>query len=102
MPVRYPERTFSPGGQRRGPWLQAEHHRDTAAQFRVLADIEPSDSLRQRLQRLAERHDDDLRAIAVYLKGLPQREEAPKRVADSDPEMRAGSAIFADRCGACH
>ena len=41
----------------RGPRAQAEHHRDIAAQFRALADIEPSDSLRQRLQRLAERND---------------------------------------------
>jgi hypothetical protein len=47
------------------PRLQAAHHRDMAAQFRALAHIEPSDSLRQRLQRLAERHDGlaaDLRA----------------------------------------
>jgi hypothetical protein len=39
------------------PRIKAARHRDTAAQFRALADIEPSDSLRQRLQRLAERHD---------------------------------------------
>jgi hypothetical protein len=39
------------------PRLQAAHHRDVAAQFRALADIEPSDSLRERLHRLAERHD---------------------------------------------
>ena len=41
----------------RGAQPQAEHHRDIAAQFRTLADIEPSGSLRQRLQRLAKRHD---------------------------------------------
>jgi len=41
----------------RGHLLQAADHRDAAAEFRALADIEPSDSLRQRLQRLAERHD---------------------------------------------
>jgi len=31
----------------------ADHHRDVAAQFRSLAAIEPSDSLRQYLQRIA-------------------------------------------------
>jgi hypothetical protein len=40
------------------PRLQAAHHRDVAAQFRALADIEPSDSLRERLHRIAERHGD--------------------------------------------
>jgi hypothetical protein len=39
------------------PWPQAMYHRNLAAEFRALAGIEPSDSLRQRLQRLAERHD---------------------------------------------
>jgi len=46
--------------------------------------------------------DADLRAIAVYLKSLPEREKAPKPVSDSHPSMRAGSAIFADQCAACH
>ena len=36
----------------------ADHHREVAAQFRSLAAIEPSDSLRQHLQRIAERHDE--------------------------------------------
>jgi len=35
----------------------ADHHRDVAAQFRSLAAIEPSDSLREHLQRIAQRHD---------------------------------------------
>ena len=37
---------------------RADHHRDVAAQFRSLAAIEPSDSLRQYLQRIAQRHDE--------------------------------------------
>ena len=37
--------------------LGSAHHRDVAAQFRALADIEPSDSLRDRLYRIAERYD---------------------------------------------
>lgn len=41
----------------RGRRLQATDHREVAAQFRALAEIEPSDSLRWHLQRLAERHD---------------------------------------------
>src|SRR5438105_13935682 len=36
----------------------ADHHRDVAAQFRSLAAIKPSDSLRQYLQRIAQRHDE--------------------------------------------
>jgi len=40
------------------PQLQAVNHRDVAAQFRSLAAIEPSPSLRDRLQRIAERHDE--------------------------------------------
>jgi len=37
---------------------RADDHRDVAAQFRSLAAIEPSDSLRQYLQRIAQRHDE--------------------------------------------
>ena len=48
---RLTERTVARGR------LQAERHRDIAAQFCALADIESLDSLRQRLQRLVERHD---------------------------------------------
>jgi hypothetical protein len=40
------------------PRLQAVNHRDVAAQFRSLAAIEPLPSLRDRLQRIAERHDE--------------------------------------------
>ena len=36
----------------------ADHHRDVAAQFRSLAAIEPSDSLREHLQRITQRHDE--------------------------------------------
>jgi mono/diheme cytochrome c family protein len=47
-------------------------------------------------------HDEDLRAIATYLKSLPGQGEAPKPLAGTDPAMRAGKAIFADQCNACH
>jgi mono/diheme cytochrome c family protein len=47
--------------------------------------------------------DDDLRAMAVYLKerGAAGR-SAPAAIAASDPRMQAGAAIFNDTCGACH
>jgi mono/diheme cytochrome c family protein len=74
-------------------YLKTGHNRITAAIGPMSEVIVDSTS---------QLHDDDLRAIAVYLKSLPQREEAPQPIADSDTAMRAGSAIFADQCGACH
>ena len=46
--------------------------------------------------------EDDLQAIAEYLKS--QRPSAPARsaIAASDPQMKAGEAIYQDRCSACH
>jgi len=37
--------------------LRAQHCREVAAHFRSLADIEPAESLRRQLARLAARHD---------------------------------------------
>ena len=46
---------------------------------------------------------EDLRAVAVYLKDQPAAAaEAPKPVAADDPVMKAGQAIYADACAACH
>ncbi len=48
-------------------------------------------------------HDDDLKAIATYLKDLPAPQQpASVAVARSDPAMRSGEAIYADECSACH
>src|SRR5258707_15522803 len=44
----------------------------------------------------------DLKAIAVYLKSLPGRKEAPKPLPSDDPVMAAGGAIYRDQCSACH
>lgn len=45
--------------------------------------------------------EDDLRAIAVYLKDLEGEERrAPSR--PDDAVMRAGAAIYFDNCSACH
>ena len=46
--------------------------------------------------------DADLKAIAVYLKSLPGRKEAPKPLPSDDPVMAAGGAIYRDQCSACH
>lgn len=48
--------------------------------------------------------DDDLNAIAVYLKdsGAPSESAKPPPVAASNDAMRAGGAIYKDKCAACH
>jgi mono/diheme cytochrome c family protein len=47
--------------------------------------------------------DDDLKAIAAYLKDVPAPRQAPAQaVASADPAMRAGQAIYVDNCSACH
>ena len=47
--------------------------------------------------------DTDLKAIAVYLKSLPgSGEPPPTPVAQNDPQMQAGQAIYRDVCSACH
>src|SRR5207253_1722127 len=47
-------------------------------------------------------NDDDLKAVAVYLKSLPGQKESPERIAANDPAMAAGQAIYRDECSACH
>ena len=44
----------------------------------------------------------DLHAIAVYLKDQPGQAPAPSPLASDAPAMRAGAAIYADQCSACH
>ncbi|MBV9018138.1 MAG: cytochrome c [Alphaproteobacteria bacterium] len=74
-------------------YLKTGHNRITAATGPMSEVVVDSTS---------HLHDDDLRAIAVYLKSLPQGTEPPTPVAESDPAMRAGAAIFTDQCAACH
>ena len=50
----------------------------------------------------AKMTDADLRAIAVYLKDLPGEAAKATPVAASDPSMKAGAAIYAGNCSACH
>ena len=46
--------------------------------------------------------DADVRAIAVYLKGLPPGPPEPKVTPPPQAEMTAGAAIYARACVACH
>jgi mono/diheme cytochrome c family protein len=46
--------------------------------------------------------DTDLAAIAAYLKDLPPLTPKPGGKAPTEAAMRAGEAIFADACAACH
>ena len=47
-------------------------------------------------------NDQDLMAVAVYLKDGAKPAEAAKPLAASEASMVAGQAIYADRCSACH
>lgn len=46
--------------------------------------------------------DEDLLAVAVYLKDGQAEHAAPQAVAADTPAMVTGKAIYADRCSACH
>jgi mono/diheme cytochrome c family protein len=46
--------------------------------------------------------DDDLAAIATYLKSLPGESRKEKSLDPTDQRMVAGQAIFRDVCSACH
>lgn len=46
-------------------------------------------------------HEEDLRAIAIYLKDLEQEEVDPPAAAEQ-AQMDAGAAIYFDNCAACH
>jgi len=46
--------------------------------------------------------DTDVRAMAVYLKDLPPVRREPKVTPPDDAEMKAGQAVYAKLCIACH
>ena len=46
--------------------------------------------------------DDDLKAIATYLKDQPGHSAKPAPVSKENPQMVAGEAIYRDQCAACH
>lgn len=46
--------------------------------------------------------DDDLKAVAVYLKDLDHDHQKPQAMAADDPVMKAGRSVYEDRCSGCH
>ena len=47
--------------------------------------------------------DADLKAIATYLQSVPgSNDKPPVPVAQDDPQMKSGQAIYRDTCSACH
>jgi mono/diheme cytochrome c family protein len=51
----------------------------------------------------SEMNDNDLKAIAVYLKDQPAANEPPQQiVAANDPAMRTGAGLYQSNCVGCH
>jgi mono/diheme cytochrome c family protein len=74
-------------------YLKTGHNRITAATGPMAEAIDLSTS------RMT---DDDVNAIATYLKSLPGDGKAQTAMAASTPEMTAGGSIYRDQCSACH
>jgi mono/diheme cytochrome c family protein len=84
-----------------GPWsaddivayLKTGHNRITAATGPMAEEIEHSTS---------KLKDEDLAAMAAYLKSLPGSADSPAPLNADDPAMVAGQAIYRDQCAGCH
>jgi mono/diheme cytochrome c family protein len=74
-------------------YLKTGHNRSTAATGPMAEAVDLSTS---------KMTDDDVKAIATYLKSLPGNEKPQMPMAASAPEMTAGGAIYHDQCSACH
>ena len=75
-------------------YLKTGHNQTAAASGPMAEEVTNSSS------KMTEA---DLRAVAVYLKDQPGAgERAPAALAASEPAMKAGAAIYADECSACH
>ena len=74
-------------------YLRTGHNRQAAASGPMAEVVDLS------LSRLSE---DDLHAIAVYLKAQPGQGDGVPPVGPDTPAMRAGAAIYGDSCGSCH
>jgi mono/diheme cytochrome c family protein len=74
-------------------YLKTGHNRVTAATGPMAEAVDLSTS---------KMTDDDVKAIATYLKSLPGDEKPRTAMAASAPEMMAGGAIYRDQCSACH
>jgi mono/diheme cytochrome c family protein len=73
-------------------YLKTGHNRITAATGPMAEEIVNSTS---------QYNDNDLQAIATYLKSLPARQDAAPARPDA-ASMKAGEAIYRDQCSACH
>jgi mono/diheme cytochrome c family protein len=59
-----------------------------------------ADAITHSLSHLAE---DDIRAMAVYLKSLPAGGGTlPQPLSAEDPKMQQGATIYSNQCAACH
>jgi mono/diheme cytochrome c family protein len=74
-------------------YLKKGHNRFAAASGPMSEEVSDSSS---------KLSNDDLEAIATYLKGQPGHTGDTQPVAASDPMMVAGAAIYGDVCSACH
>jgi mono/diheme cytochrome c family protein len=74
-------------------YLKTGHNRITAATGPMAEAVDLSTS---------KMTDDDVKAIATYLKSLPGDNKPQTAMAASAPEMAAGGAIYRDQCSACH
>ncbi len=74
-------------------YLKTGHNRITAATGPMAEEIEHSTS---------KLKDEDLAAMATYLKSVPGSADSPAPLKADDPVMMAGQAIYRDQCAACH
>jgi mono/diheme cytochrome c family protein len=74
-------------------YLKTGHNRMTAATGPMAEEI---------VNATSQYGDDDLKAIATYLKSLPQRQDQAASAKADSPVMTAGQAIYRDQCSACH
>jgi mono/diheme cytochrome c family protein len=74
-------------------YLKTGHNRITAATGPMAEAVDLSTS---------KMMDDDVKAIATYLKSLPGQGAAPAPITGTAPDMMAGGAIYRDQCTACH
>jgi mono/diheme cytochrome c family protein len=75
-------------------YLKSGHNRFTAAATGPMGEVVTLST--------AFMTDGDLKAIASYLKSLPGKGDTPAALAQNDPAMVAGAAIYRDQCSACH
>jgi mono/diheme cytochrome c family protein len=74
-------------------YLKTGHNRITAATGLMAEEVEHASS---------KMTGSDLKAIATYLKSVPGDSKDSKPIAENDPAMKAGHAIYRDQCAACH